>query len=185
MSHGCGYGHGGGCRRRHHGGGCDSGAAIDGVARIIAALIGGGSHHDCPDGTVIDTVYYQQPTTSNVQYDIVDNAEFLSYVSSRPLTNSTGAVDLAGTNISYQGQLLKNASKFTETFFLTKTLVGGPSGKLQATLTYDDAPADGITTTVASNRFLVTAAEGAWKNARFVEIEYNNSTGLRTCRILC
>jgi len=182
MSHGCGHGRGGG--RRHHGGGCDSGAAIDGVARIIAALINR-PHDDCPSGTVIDTVYYQQPTSSNVQYDIVDNAEFLSYVSSRPLTSATGATDLAGTNISYQGQLLKGASKFTETFFLTKTLLGGPSGKLQATLTYDDAPADGITTTVASNRFLVTAAEGAWKNARFVEIEYNNSTGLRTCRILC
>jgi hypothetical protein len=181
MSRGCGYGHGSGCGRRHHGGGCDSGAAIDSVARIIAALVGRDS---CPSGTVIDTVYYKQPTTSNIEYDIVDNTQFLSYVSSRPLTSASGAVDLAGTNISYQGQLLKAASKFTETFFLTKTLVGGPSGKLQATLTYDYSP-DGTTTQVSSNRFLVTAAEGAWKHARFVEIEYNNDTGLRTCRILC
>jgi len=181
MSHKCNYGHSGGCRRHHGGGDRGSGAAIDNVARIIAALV---KRDRCPDGSLIDTVYYRQPSPSTVRYEIVNNTEFLSFASSRPLTSATGAVDLAGTSISYQGQNLKAAGKFTETFFLTKTLVGGPSGKLQATLTYDDTPA-GSTTQVSSNRFLVTAAEGAWKNARFVEIEYDNVTGVRTCRILC
>jgi len=177
-----GRGRGGGCGRRHHSGaGCGSGEAIDSVARVIAALVG---RDRCPDGSVIDTVYYKQPSPSTVRYQIVDNTEFLSFASSRPLTSASGAVDLAGTNISYQGQNLKAAGKFTETFFLVKTLLGGPSGKLQATLTYDDTPS-GSTTQVSSNRFLVTAAEGAWKDARFVEIEYNNVTGVRTCRILC
>lgn len=185
MSCGCGPKHGGDRRRRQHhsGSSCYSGGALDGIARIIAALVDD-SHGRCPSGNVIDTVYYKQPTASIIEYDIVDNAQFLSFASSHPLTSSTGAVDLAGTNISYQGQFLKAASKVTETFFLEKTIVGGPSGKLQATLTYDDSP-DGVTTTVASNRFLVTAAEGAWKRACFVDIEYNNDTGLRTCRIIC
>ena len=179
MSHACGRHNHEHC---HHGHG--SGETIESVARIVAALTGH-CHKQCPAGKVLDTVYYNgQTEQGKVQYAIVDNSQFFSYMNKRPLTSADGQTALSGTSISYEGQFLKEAEKFSETFFLEKDVVGGPSGKLSATLTYKDTP-DVDVTTVDSNRFLVTAAEGAWEGARFVDIDYNNTTGLRTVRIIC
>ena len=179
MSHACGGHNHTHCRHGH-----GSGETIESVARIIAALTGH-CHKHCPAGKVLDTVYYNvQLDESDVLYTIVDNAQFFSYMNKRPLTSEDGQVALSGTSIVYQGQSLKEAEKFSETFFLEKEIVGGPSGRLSATLTYKDTP-DGDVTSIDSNRFLVTAAEGAWEGARFVDIDYNNTTGLRTVRIVC
>ena len=113
-----------------------------------------------------------------VGYDIVDNANFLSFVSTQPLTASDGATALPGTSISFSVQLLRDVSQETETFFVTRQLPGGFDDKLQATATYSR---QGPRTLV---RFLVTASQGAWKDARFVDITYDETTGLRTCRIV-
>jgi len=155
----------------------DSGNPSTAGLESVAALVLGDRHFSPPAEHTVDTVYYKSFFQA-VGYDIVDNADLLSFVSTQPLTAPDGATALPGTSISFSVQLLRDASQETETFFISRRLPGGSDDKLQATATYSR---QGSRTLV---RFLVTASQGAWKGARFVDITYDDTTGLRTCRII-
>lgn len=157
--------------------------AIIGAARMepgtLTVNAGSGDGGACPTGTVLETVYYKVPSDDMTQYKFVDNSKYFSSVATTPMTSPDGSKNLPDSYVFYRSDNLKEAGLFSEDLLINQV-----ASKVAATLSYMDNP-DGSTTQVGSNRFSVTSGSGSWRNAKFLDIMYDNDSGVRTVKVVC